>query len=91
MLSRSLIRETVTGSNPTKGHSTHRMGGPMFANEKKNIRYNPIVASLPHKILAMVWVATKYAIRTMALKRPFHHDIGEKVPHEGLKFYKMHA
>ena len=37
MLSRSLVREMATGSNPTKGRSTHRVGGPMFANKKNKI------------------------------------------------------
>jgi hypothetical protein len=35
MLSHSLVRETITGSNLAKGHSTHYVGGPMFANKKK--------------------------------------------------------
>ena len=35
MLSHSPVWEIVTDLNPAKGHSTHRVGGPMFANKKK--------------------------------------------------------
>ena len=37
MLSHSLVQEMVTSLNPTKGRSTHRVGGPMFANKKNKI------------------------------------------------------